>query len=80
MDVSCDPIGRNPLHQVEVVRGLEAHPKLGGGPEIASQPQRRVGRDATPSVDDLADSCDRHAKIPTQAIDADPKGLQEILS
>jgi hypothetical protein len=80
MDVSCDPIGRNPLHQVEIVRSLEAHPKLGGGPEIASQPKCRVGRDTAPSVDDLAHPCDRDAKIPTQTVDADPKRLQEILS
>jgi hypothetical protein len=80
MDVSCDPIGRSPLYQVEIVRGLEAHPKLGGGPEIASQPESGVGSDTAASVDDLAHPCDRHAKIPAQTVDADPEGLQEILT
>jgi hypothetical protein len=80
MDVPCDPIRRNPLHQLEIVRGLEAHPKLGRSSEIAGQPEGRVGTDTAASVDDLAHPCDRYAKIPAQTVDADPKGLQEILS
>jgi hypothetical protein len=71
-DVALDSVSRDPLFRVEVVGALEVHPEFGRRPEVARQPEGRARGDAPASIDDLADSRDRHPEVPPQAVDAPP--------
>src|SRR5690606_29477457 len=54
-NLALDPLAGLVAGAFEVVVGLEVHPEIGGGPEEAGEPQRRVGRDGALAEDDLVD-------------------------
>ena len=48
--------------QLEVMMDLEIHPEFRTIPEVQAQPERGVGGDAAPVIDDLGDTIRRDAE------------------
>src|SRR5256885_1386750 len=69
-NVPLDGLAEFHLCLREVVRTLEVHPEIGRGPEIASQPHRRIGRHRALAFDDRAQSVGRYTQFQSQLVHA----------
>jgi hypothetical protein len=69
-DIRLD-LGQRCACDIEIVSGLEAHPKFRGRTEIAGQAKSGVRSNGTPFIDNLADSGGRDAEIAREAIAGD---------
>jgi hypothetical protein len=63
---------------LEVVVRLEAQPELLGRLEVASEPERRVGRDPALAPDDLMDATRGNAEVPRDAKPRQAQRLEEL--
>jgi hypothetical protein len=79
LDLFLDAIPDAVVFHIQVVLCLKVQPKPLGGPEVASQSQRRICRDCPRAVHDLVDPARRNIDVLGQAILADPQGRQELL-
>lgn len=76
LNLRADGASGNP----QVIFGLESEPHLGRNAKRTRQAQGGIGRDTPFAVDDLANPSGRHHDLPCQTIDADPHGMEKLLS
>jgi len=78
MHLSLDTAGQLVGCDFQIVCGLQIHPEKRRGLEVASQPQRRIGSDATALVNNLRNASHGHMQIQSQTIHTELKRLHEV--
>ena len=80
LDAFADFLAGFGLRDAQVIGGLQVHPELCGGAEVARQPQRCVRRHAAALAHDIVDPRGVDRKRAGQCVGAERQGLQKILA
>jgi hypothetical protein len=63
----------------QVVLALQVKPEARAVSKVTTKPQRRVGGDRPPPIQDVSDATGRHTKVECQSVGAQATGLELAL-